>query len=215
VTPQSLFITGTDTGIGKTVATCALARAFVAQGLQVAGMKPIAAGLINEVSEDLLHIERACNVSVPRSLSCPYAFPDPIAPHLAAQRANTTIVLQTIAAAYAELAMSAQIVLIEGAGGALVPLNKTADMLDIARACRVPVFLVVGMKLGCLNHALLSTAAIRARGLVIAGWAANQIDPEMLAFDDNLETLKNRIPGSFCGVFPYGVSESSATLPLL
>jgi dethiobiotin synthetase len=228
--PQSLFITGTDTEIGKSTVACALARGWVNQGARVGAMKPVAAGLSNGVSEDLLSLEAACNIHFERGLSCQYALTEPIAPHLAAQRAGVEIRAAAIAENYRKLAGFApnvmlsddrarsradpahSFILIEGAGGALVPLNGSEDMLDIASACELPVLFVVGMKLGCINHARLTEDAILARGLDCVGWVANVLDPNMPFLHENLETLKTRLSTPFQGVCGWKKPLLSATL---
>ncbi len=232
--PQSLFITGTDTEIGKTTVACALARAWVDAGARVGAMKPIAAGLVNGESEDLVALEASCNIRFPRDLACPYPLPDPIAPHLAAARAGVEIRVDVIAAAYRALVASAPkvriiektpfstfgadaiaahtAIIVEGAGGALVPLNESEDMLTIAALCDLPVLLVVGMRLGCISHALLTAQVIAARGLPLAGWIGNVLDPNMPFLHENVETLKNRIHAPFWGVCGFGGELVFATL---
>ncbi len=217
LTPQSLFITGTDTEIGKTTVGAALARGWVKAGARVGAMKPVAAGLINGVSEDLLALEAACNMHFNRTLACPYALDAPIAPHLAAHQAGVEIRVSVIANCYRKLVETVQQgerthIIVEGAGGALVPLNENEDMLDIARACELPVLFVVGMKLGCINHARLTEAAILARGLPCLGWVANVFDPNMPFLHENLETLKSRLSSPFQGVLGWQKQALSATL---
>src|SRR5262249_20935664 len=128
----------------------------------------------------------------------PYAFAPPIAPHIAAHAARVAIDLDVIAAAYSRLAAIADAVVVEGAGGALVPLGRTTDMLDICARLHLPVLLVVGVRLGCINHALLSALAVRARGLTLAGWVANRIDREMLEADANVSALTERLSAPLC-----------------
>ncbi|HEX8740931.1 MAG TPA: dethiobiotin synthase [Casimicrobiaceae bacterium] len=189
--PRGVFVTGTDTGIGKTRVAVALLAALAASGLRAVGMKPVAAGIDAGagVNEDVAALAAAGNVDAPLALRNPYAFSEPIAPHLAARDAGARIDLGVIERAFAALAARADIVVVEGAGGALVPLGAHEDMLDIARVLRLPVLLVVGMRLGCLNHALLSTLAIRARGLTLAGWVANELPPGTARCADNVATL--------------------------
>jgi dethiobiotin synthetase len=196
VTASGFFVTGTDTGVGKTVAAVALLQGFVARGSRAVGMKPVAAGIADgaDVNDDVDALARAGNVEAPLDERNPYAFRDPVAPHLAAARAGVAIDLGRIAAAHARLASRADVVVVEGAGGALVPLDDRHDMLDIAVALRLPVLLVVGLRLGCLNHARLSALAIRARGLHLAGWIATRIDPAMALADENLRWLDRDLP---------------------
>jgi dethiobiotin synthetase len=192
---RGIFVTGTDTGVGKTFVACALLRALVAAGANAIGMKPVAAGLDAAigVNEDVCALDAAGNVDAPLADRNPYAFADPVAPHLAAAAAHVTIDVRNIAAAYARLALRADTIVVEGAGGALVPLDARRDMLDVADALRLPVLLVVGMRLGCVNHALLSTLAIRARGLVLAGWVANELPPGMARAEGNVDTIARRL----------------------
>lgn len=195
---RGLFVTGTDTGVGKTVVACALIRGLVAQGLRVAGMKPVAAGGIVDtpdgpMNEDVARLREAANVVAPLDEINPYCFDPPIAPHIAADRRGVRIDLEVLAARYAALAARADVVVVEGAGGFLVPLNETEDFGDLARRLSLPVVLVVGMRLGCLNHARLTAEAIRARGLEFAGWVANGIDPVMPASEANAATLESRL----------------------
>lgn len=201
---RGLFVTGTDTGVGKTVVAVALIEALKREGLRVAGMKPVAAGLDESGSnEDVVRIMQAANVTAPLDEVCPYRFASAMAPHLAAVRAGVTMRLDVIAAAYAALAERADWVVVEGAGGFLVPMDDTQGLDAIPVRLQLPVVLVVGLRLGCLNHALLTAEAIRARGLVLAGWVANRIDPSMAALDQNLETLKSRLTAPCLGVLPW------------
>lgn len=192
---RGLFVTGTDTGVGKTLVAVAILRALAGSGKRAVGMKPVSAGLAADGSAnpDVAALLAAGNVDAPLPDRNPFAFAPAMAPHLAAAEAGTTIELAVIAAAYARLAAHSDYVVVEGAGGALVPLDATHDMLDIAARLRLPVLLVVGMRLGCLNHALLSAAAIRARGLELAGWVANCIDPRTQALAANVEALSLRL----------------------
>ena len=193
---RGIFVTGTDTGVGKTVVAAALLRALVASGQRAAGMKPVSAGLSADgtANPDVIALCGAGNVDAPLADRNPFAFAPAIAPHLAAAEAGVRIDLADIAAAYARLASRADVVVVEGAGGVLVPLDTTHDMLDIAARLDLRVLLVVGMRLGCLNHALLSAAAIRSRGLRLSGWVANCVDPQMRAVEANVEALALRLP---------------------
>ena len=174
----------------------ALLRGLVADGLRAAGMKPVAAGIEpgRAHNADVDALVAAGNVAAPLADVNPYAFDAPIAPHLAAARSGTVIDLERIVAAYGRLAARADVVVVEGAGGALVPLSGHCDMLDIAARLGLPVVLVVGIRLGCLNHALLTALAISGRGLRLAGWVANRIDPSMAEGGANVDTLAGRLP---------------------
>jgi dethiobiotin synthetase len=194
--PRTLFVTGTDTGVGKTVASVALLRSLAASGRLAVGMKPVAAGIDagDEVNADVAALFAAGNVDAPLADRNPYAFASPIAPHAAAARSGVAIDLERIAAAHARLAGRADVVVVEGAGGPLVPIGARHDMLDVARRLAAPVVLVVGVRLGCLGHALAAELAIRARGLELAGWVANRIDPGMAAAEESVAALDARLP---------------------
>ncbi len=173
-------------------------------------MKPVAAGIDDGVTlnEDVRALLDAGNVEAPLSDVNPYAFAPPIAPELAAQAARATIDIDVIATAYGRLAERADCVIVEGAGGVLVPLTRHTDMLDIPRRLGLSVLLVVGVRLGCLNHALLSALAISARGLRLAGWVANRIDPAMLEGDANIATLAERLPAPLVADIPWNAGGS-------
>ncbi len=204
---RGYFVAGTDTGVGKTLVSCALLRAFAAQGKSAVGMKPVAAGCENSalglLCEDVEHLMAAGNVAAPRELVNPYAFCPPVAPHIAAAQAGAEIRLEHIAESFARLRALAEVVVVEGVGGWRVPLNEREDAADLARRLGLPVILVVGMRLGCLNHALLSAAAVEASGLKLAGWVANRIDPAMPVFEENLRTLEKRLAAPLLGVVPH------------
>jgi dethiobiotin synthetase len=196
------FVTGTDTGIGKTHVACKLIQDYVAQGYKVIGMKPVAAGedFVNGewVNDDVLKLEAASNVSAPRALVNPYSFKEPIAPHIAAEKAGVEINISVIKQAFDALSQLADIVIVEGAGGFLVPLNSAPlntekTMADLALALNIPIILVIGMRLGCINHSLLTVEAITARNLTLHGWVANQIEPKMPMLAENEATLVQTI----------------------
>ena len=192
---RGIFVTGTDTGVGKTVVASALLRALVAEGVRVIGMKPVAAGIDDgaSVNADVAALAAAGNLDAPLRDRNPYAFVAAVAPHLAAATEGRRIALGTIVDAYRRLASAADAIVVEGAGGALVPLDDRLDMLDIARALRLPVLLVVGVRLGCLHHARATALAVRARGLRLAGWAASRIDPGMALADQNVAWLAREL----------------------
>jgi dethiobiotin synthetase len=203
---EGIFITGTDTGVGKTAVSCALLRKYVAAGSRAVGMKPVAAGG-SEDNDDLAALAAAGNVDAPLSARCPYPFADAIAPHLAARAAGVAIDLHRIQRSYRELSAHADHIVVEGAGGALAPLSDRIDMLDIARALALPVLMVVGVRLGCLNHALLTSLAIRARGLKLVGWIANSIDPAMMCQDENVGTLERLLSAPRIASIRWGHSD--------
>jgi dethiobiotin synthetase len=202
---RGIFITGTDTDVGKTAVAAALLRALAGAGHRAVGMKPVAAGLAagETVHADARALINAGNVAAAPADVNPFVFAPPIAPELAARAAGVTIDLDRIAAAYERLATSADAIVVEGAGGALVPLGRDTDMLDIPVRLKLPVLLVVGIRLGCLNHALLSALAISARGLRLAGWMANRIDAEMREGDANVAALVARLPAPLCADFAW------------
>ncbi|MFW5431649.1 MAG: dethiobiotin synthase [Methylophilaceae bacterium] len=194
---KALFITGTDTDVGKTHVACQMIEQYIAEGLAVIGMKPVAAGceLVDGewVNEDVQKLTAASNVEAPQELINPYCFNEYIAPHLAAEKAGVTIRIEKIEQAYNQLTTMADVVIVEGAGGFLVPLNSNDSLADLAEALAIPVVLVVGMKLGCINHSLLTVEAIKARGLTLHGWVANQIDPEMTLLEENVQTISDQL----------------------
>jgi len=193
---QSIFITGTDTGIGKTFVACTLIRRYIAQGYKVVGMKPVAAGceLVDGQwgNEDVMLLTEASNVKAPRELVNPYCFNPPIAPHIAAAQAGQTIDFEKIKQAYEELVTMADIVVVEGAGGLLVPLNDALTIADLIVALSLPAVLVVGLKLGCINHTLLTLEAISTRGIGLDGVILNQMShvPNMLNMEQNIVSIE-------------------------
>ena len=194
---KAFFITGTDTNVGKTHVACRLINDYVAQGYKVIGMKPVAAGceLVDGawVNEDVLKLEAASNVKAPRSLINPYSFNEAIAPHIAAELAGINIEISVIKQAFDALTELADIVIVEGAGGFLVPLNQKESIADLAVALNIPIILVVEMKLGCINHTLLTLEAIQSRNLTLHGWVANQIGSKMPMLAENEATLMRQI----------------------
>lgn len=200
------FITGTDTEIGKTFVTAALLRAFAQQGLRTLGMKPVAAGaeIIDGVwhNEDVAQLIAASTVKAPQEIVAPYLMQTPAAPHIVAKLEQVQIDVQHIANCYQQAREVAEVVIVEGVGGYVVPLNETTSAVDMALALNLPVILVVGMRLGCINHALLTAQAIAASGLHLAGWVANTVDAEMQFFEENVQTLKQGLPAPCLGVIP-------------
>ncbi|MGH8702297.1 MAG: dethiobiotin synthase [Burkholderiales bacterium] len=187
-------MTGTDTGVGKTLVACTLLRAFAARGFKAVGMKPVASGGVTGgsglVHDDVERLIAAGNVTAPREHVNPYCFAPPIAPHLAASAAGMRIDLDHIERCFNALAGAADVVIVEGVGGFRVPLGPGVDTAQLAARLALPVVLVVGVRLGCLNHALLTAEAIAHRGLTLAGWVANHIDPRMAAADENVRALE-------------------------
>lgn len=200
---RGFFVTGTDTGVGKTRVSCALLQTFAAAGKTVIGMKPVAAGCENEKWMDVELLVAASNVTATRDQVNPYALIPSLAPHIAARQSNIEIDIKVICKAYSELHSLAEVIIVEGIGGFLVPLNNRHDSADLAQALSLPVILVVGLRLGCLNHALLTAAAVRARGLPLAGWVANSIDPQMMAAKENISMLEQRLGCPLLGILPF------------
>jgi len=192
---SGVFVTGTDTGVGKTWVAAALLRSLVAAEFRAVGMKPVAAGFEpgTDVNGDVVALLDAGNVDAQAQWRNPYAFADAVAPHLAAAAAGVPIEMSRIVDAAAMLRRTADALVVEGAGGALVPIDRTRDMLDIAATLGLPVLLVVGMRLGCLNHALTTALVVQRRGLVLAGWIANALPPQMALLTQNVEALAERL----------------------
>lgn len=207
MTTAAFFVTGTDTEVGKTLCTAALLRAARLQGLRTVGMKPIAsgceptpAGLRNE--DALAHLAETSAPLPAYEAVNPYAFGPAIAPHIAAAEAGVTVDFAVIAAHWAELTRDRDFALLEGAGGWQVPVDDHRFFPDLAVHLRLPVLLVVGLRLGCINHALLTAEAIAARGLALAGWIGNRVDPAFNRLDDNLAALHRHLPAPCLGVVP-------------
>lgn len=210
----SYFVTGTDTEIGKTFVTCQLLKAGALVGLKTLGYKPVSAGcdLIDGVysNEDAREIQAAGSVAAPLEQINPIALLPPIAPHIAAQQAGVTITQEAIVRGYQQLQdYQADVLLMEGAGGWKLPLGNNVWMPDVVKTLSLEVILVVGMRLGCLNHALLTADAILRDGLRLKGWVANQLDPSMPVYTENLQTLKNSMPAPLLAELPFAPSEES------
>jgi len=194
-TGRGVFVTGTDTGVGKTFVATALVRALAMHGARVAGMKPVASGIVAGAAcnADVAALAAADGMTLPLRDRNPYGFAPAIAPHLAAHAAGVTIDLDVIALACSRLRAHADFIVAEGAGGVLVPLDADQDMLDLAAVLGMPLLLVVGLRLGCINHALLSAQAIAARGLPLAGWIANAMEGAMPHQQSNIDTIAARL----------------------
>jgi dethiobiotin synthetase len=204
---RGVFVTGTDTGVGKTVVACALVRGLIAHGARVAVMKPIASGSVATPeglrNEDALALQAAANVPQDYRDINPYCFEPPISPHIAAEEANLTVDVGTIVYGYRRISAQADWVVVEGAGGWLAPVNGRQTMADLCAALELPALLVVGVKLGCLNHAQLSHGAIRAHGVPLTGWVASQVDGAMLRPKENLATLERVLGGPPLALVPH------------
>lgn len=206
---KRFFITGTDTDAGKTYVTRLLARALNEQSMKVSCLKPVAAGAFDGVDEsgkpqwhndDALILKEAASAQLTYSQVNPFCFKEAIAPHIAAKLNHQTVTLEQIRQHMDSLKLTDDVCLVEGAGGFLVPLNDNESFADIPKAIGADVILVVGMKLGCINHALLTVQAIQAKGLKLTGWIANQVDPSMDVYQDNLETLTRMIDAPLLAV---------------
>ncbi len=204
---KGYFITGTDTAIGKTFVSCALLNAFANKGVNVGAMKPIAAGCDQTVNgwrnDDALQLMKHTNIELSYQQVNPVALPSPIAPHLATEYLNQTVTVEKLTGYFENIKNSADYFIVEGAGGWLVPLNDNESMADIPKAFRLDIILVVGMRLGCLNHALLTAAAIEQSGNHLIGWVANTIGPGMLMIEKNILTLRRSIKAPLLGTLPH------------
>jgi dethiobiotin synthetase len=204
---RDFFITGTDTGVGKTLLTAALLRRLRSAGISVAGMKPVAAGATagpeGRANEDALLLQSESSSPQPYALVNPWLLEAAVAPHIAAAESGVAIDAARIVDAHRALAASAQVVLAEGAGGFLVPLDASRSFAELPRLLGMAVILVVGLRLGCLNHALLTAEAIASRGLEFAGWIGNGIDPAFARREANVATLAERLRAPCLGVVPW------------
>lgn len=209
------FITGTDTGVGKTLIACALLHAFARSGKSAVGMKPVAAGCDAQQCEDVAALRAASSVDAPHEWINPYALPAAVAPHLAARQAGIALEIAPMLHAYRQLQTLSDIVIVEGVGGWMVPFNDKQSSADLAQQLGLPVILVVGMRLGCLNHALLTVQAIQQQGLQLAGWVANRIDPAMALFDENVQTLQTRLNAPLLGSVPYNAAPEASSIAQL
>jgi len=202
-----VFITGTDTGIGKTFVSASLLCALNAMGKRAVGMKPVASGCVmtprglrNDDAEMLL--DHSDGTPAYESIN-PFALREPIAPQIAAREEGVEISLGPIADAFAKLSSAADCIVVEGVGGWCAPLSESLMQCDLAKALQLPVILVVGLRLGCLNHAILSARAIQADGCEMMGWIGNGIDVAMQRVRENIETLRERLPAPCLGILPY------------
>ena len=213
---SGIYVTGTDTGIGKTLASCALLHALRGRGLRAVGMKPVASGCERVGggwrNADALALQAAGEAGVPYEDINPFALEHPLAPELAARDAGTEVTLPPILAAHARIAAGVDALVVEGVGGWAAPLSASLMQADLARALRLPVVLVVGLRLGCINHALLSARAIAADGLHVAGWIGSHVDPAMERVEDNLAMLGARLPAACWGVLPHAPGADPAAM---
>lgn len=215
---STFFIAGTDTGVGKTHVTCTLLHALQARNLSVCGMKPVASGCVDTPeglrNEDGLALQAASSAPMPYEWINPMTLREPLSPHLAAAHDGVEIQLAPLLEGFERLRDMHDVVLVEGVGGWLVPLSRGLLAADIPRQWQLPVILVVGMRLGCINHALLTARAIATDGCRLVGWIGNLIDPQMAAVQENLDTLRQLLPAPCLGVLPYGESPRTAAAKL-
>lgn len=204
---RGYFITGTDTGVGKTVVTLGLMHALQSRGNTVVAMKPVAAGCESTPAglrnDDALRLQQQASIELDYAQLNPYAFAPAIAPHIAAEQAGMQIDINKINNKYKELSMLSDCVLVEGAGGWQVPLNAHATLADLACALGLEVILVVGLRLGCLNHALLSAQSISGCGCKLAGWVANHVLPDEAVTGANISALESRLTCPRMGTIPH------------
>lgn len=204
---NSIFITGTDTGIGKTMYSRLLLQSLNAAGLRTAAMKPIASGAQlcdGELrNDDAVVLQNTASTSYPYVRCNPYCFAPAIAPHLAARQAGVQIEIEVIKQAHAALVAQADLTVVEGVGGWLVPIDQQRSVADLVKAMQLPVILVVGLRLGCINHALLTAESIRQRGVKLIGWVANVIDPDMRNLQENVEAIAQRMQAPLLDVIDF------------
>jgi dethiobiotin synthetase len=204
---RGIFVTGTDTGVGKTVIACALVRGLRQCGLQVAVMKPVASGARHTPdglrNEDALALIEAAGCAAPYGDVNPYCFEPPVSPHIAAKEAGTPIDVSTIRAKFAQLAGDADWTVVEGAGGWHAPLSEHQTMADLAWELSLPALLVVGVRLGCLNHAHLTRLGIEAHGVSFAGWIASFVDESMARKEENLLALERALGEPAVAIVPH------------
>lgn len=210
---RGVFVTGTDTGVGKTVAACALIHALASHGARPVPMKPIAAGEQGALNEDTAALLAAAGLADAWAATVtPVLLREPMAPHIAARRQGRALTLDFLAPALERLATAGDFLVMEGVGGFKVPLADGLDTVDLARAAGLPVVLVVGLRLGCLNHALLTADAVRGAGLALAGWIANEIDPGMPVRDENVAALESRLAAPLLGRLPHSAPPDARAL---
>jgi|TARA_B100000965_G_scaffold393438_1_gene404295 dethiobiotin synthetase len=217
---KRFFVTGTDTDAGKTFVTVLMLEALKQKGLSTLALKPLAAGCEQVDGElrndDALKLQAAMTVALPYQQINPIALKSAIAPHLAAEEEGRTLSVDRLAGLIRGALMTpADVTLVEGAGGWLVPLNHRETLGNLVKELELPVILVVGVRLGCLNHALLTAQAVAAAGLPLAGWVANGIDPEAAKVQENINTLKSMLPAPCLGVIPHGPQADKEALAQL
>ncbi len=213
---RGYFVTGTDTGVGKTRVAATLCQAFALKGARVAGMKPVSSGCRRTPAglrnDDALALLAAMNVPAAYAEVNPYAFEPAIAPHIAAREAGCTLHDEVLDQAFGRLCERSDVLIVEGAGGWLAPLDATRSFADLAVRWQLPVILVVGLRLGCLNHALLTAEAVQRRGLPLAGWVGNAIDSHFERRAENVATLQERLPAPCWGILDHAPAATAVQL---
>jgi dethiobiotin synthetase len=212
-----IFITGTDTNVGKTFISVRLLKALSRQGLKTIGLKPVASGGVQKsgyfYNEDALALQRAASIKLKYADINPFFFTEAVAPHIMAQKVGTRLDVDTI---YKKLQVAftkdADIFIIEGAGGWHLPLNENETMSEVVKKTNLKVVLVVGLRIGCLNHAILTYKAIQQARVPMVGWIANCIDPQMQKVEENMQTLRNFLKIPYLGIINYG--DSSETIDI-
>lgn len=204
---NGFFITGTDTEVGKTLVAAALILKMREQGIHTLGFKPVVAGTYQDhdgkiLNEDLETLRLASQLAPEQMVLCPYILDMPIAPHIASEKIGTHLELKIMMDAYEQIRSQAEAVVVEGAGGFLVPINATENLSDLAQKLQLPIIMVVGMQLGCINHALLTEEAMTSRQLKVAGWIANTLSSEMPFLEENIEYLQGKLKAPLLGVIP-------------
>lgn len=216
---QGLFITGTDTEVGKTIVSVALLAMFKRRGVRVAAMKPVASGAKkinnNYINDDALKLQQEASIDVHYAQVNPYVFPAAIAPHIAAAQVGVEIDFKTIKRSFQSLAKQSDFVLVEGVGGWLAPLNRQQTVADLAIELELPVLLVVGLRLGCINHALLSARAIEQSGARLQGWIANKVQGDYPCIDENIEAIGLRLHAPLLATLDYLDDVTTATLDII
>ncbi len=214
MTAKGYFITGTDTGVGKTRVATGLIAGFQQQGQRVLAMKPVACGYSlhnnRNFNDDVLDIAALTGQKAEDNHLCVYSLTDPVSPNIAAENCGVSIKISMITRYFQQLTDNSDVVIVEGAGGWEVPISATQTMADLAQALGLPVILTVGLRLGCLNHALLTARAVRQTGLPLAGWIANLLDPTMLATTANIRTLTQFLGQAPLAVLPHDATNVSS-----
>ena len=213
-----VYITGTDTGIGKTFVSCALLHALRGEGLRAVGMKPVASGCERTAdgwrNDDALRLLAASSPQPDYALVNPYALPAPTAPELAARDVGVEVSLPPLRVAFDALAAAADVVVVEGVGGWAAPLSPRLDQCDLVHALELPVVLVVGLRLGCINHARLSVRALRADGVQLLGWIGSAIDPQFERSEETVAIMDRCIPAPRLGLLPHGADAAGCAVEL-